>query len=388
MTPRGGSQQELRAWNLRRLAECLEQGPLPQIELAAASGLSEATVSNLVKVLLERGTVVAETGVRNGRRTKVLRLRDRTTAWHLGVDIGRTAIRAAVSTGAGWRVYEADIPVPCPYSRAIETIVDLAARFAADGLDPADLAGAALAVPGLVRTGPGSASGLLGEGYHQAMGWGSVPLARDVSEALRAPVAVENDCNLAALAEMHEGAARGYRDFVYVFADAMSGGGVVLDGALYRGGGGVAGEFGHTNIDPDGAPCWCGARGCLETVTGEAGLVAAATGGRPGGPASVAEVVAAARAGDADCRAAVARAGRAIGGVVGGVAAPLDLGCVVIGGALAGAGPLLVDTVRARLTAFAGGLHPSTPAVVVAELGADGPLRGAAWSARRMAPTA
>ncbi|MGR7003493.1 ROK family protein [Yinghuangia aomiensis] len=192
-----------------------------------------------------------------GRRS--LRRRDLAESWHLGVDIGRTAIRVAALSGSGdLRVHAADIPVPCAYSHAIDTVAALAGRFAADGLPVARLGRAVVAVPGLVRTASGSPSGLLGEGYHQAMGWGSVPLAKDLASALGVDVAVENDCNLAALAEMCEGAARPYRDFMYLLADDFTGGALVLRGEIYHGSGGVAGEFGHTSVDPDGTQCWCG----------------------------------------------------------------------------------------------------------------------------------
>ncbi|WP_281469443.1 ROK family transcriptional regulator [Yinghuangia seranimata] len=386
MTSRGGSQQELRAWNLRRLLDCLAQGPLPQIELAAASGLSEATVSNLVKVLLDQGKILLEPGVRNGRRTKVLRLRGQEASWHLGVDLGRTAIRVASLTASGdARVHTAEVSAPYPYSHAIDTVAGLVARFTEDGLPAAKPSGAVVAVPGLVRTGAGTPPGLLGEGYHQAMGWGSVPLAKDLAAALGVDVAVENDCNLAALAEMHEGAAQPYRDFMYLYCDTYVGGALVLDGRIYRGGGGAAGEFGHTSVDTDGRPCWCGGVGCLETVIGGAALVEAAGGGVDGRPTTVEQVVEAARAGDEACRDAVARAGTAIGGLAGTVATPLDLGCVVVGGALAGAGSLLLDAVRTRLTSFVGRLRPSTPEVAVAALDADAVLRGAALAARQAA---
>lgn len=410
MTPRGGSQQVLRAWNLRRLLECLEHGPMSQVELAAASELSEATVSNLVRVLLEDRLAVQETGMRNGRRAKLLRLPDPHRAWQVGIDIGRTHIRVVASPGADdpgragdgrGRTYEAAIPTPCPYSHAIETVARLVDECAADGRSRADLSGAVAAVPGLVRVSrePGS-QGLLGEGYHQHMGWGSVPLARDLGAALGTEVAVENDCNLAALAEMHAGAARPYRDFMFVLGEAYTAGGLVLGGEIYRGGGGVAGEFGHCVVEPGGRPCWCGGRGCLETVAGEAALLAEITGtssgagygepgpapgsgsGRPGPPRDMADVVARALAGDPACRAAITRAGTAIGSLVGAVATPLDLECVVIGGTLARAGTLLLEAVRAHLTLYVGRLHPATVAVLTAGLGDDAPLRGALLQAR------
>ncbi|MCF2530889.1 ROK family transcriptional regulator [Yinghuangia soli] len=388
MASDGRPQRDAREANLRVLRDCLAAGPMAQVELAAVSKLSEATVSNLVRILVEQGHVHVEPGIRNGRRTRILSLRDRPAPWYLGIEIARTRVRvAAVGHGADPAVHAAEIPVPCAYSQALDTVVELVRGLdEGRGLSPARLAGAVVAVPGLVRaTSEGAAPDLLGEGYHQAMGWGSVPLTRDLAEALGTEVTVENDCNLAALAEMHAGAGRGHRDFMYVLGHAYVGGGLVLNGRIYRGGGGVAGEFGHTVVDSGGKSCWCGGRGCLETVVGEAALVEAAGEGRVGRPRDLAQVVSGALAGDARCRAAITDAGTAIGSVIGAVATPLDLRLAVIGGPLTGAGRLLLDAVRARLTAYVGQLHPSTTAVAIAELGDEAPVRGAALAAARQA---
>ncbi|MGW0665241.1 ROK family transcriptional regulator [Streptodolium elevatio] len=385
MNARGTPQQEQREGNLRLLMDCLARGPMPQVELAAASGLSEATVSNLVRVLVDRSLVASEAGVRNGRRTKVLSLRGRRALWYMGVELARTHVRGTAWSMTGVHAdRDTVLPSPYSYSQAIDAVVELVSAFGSDGLATADLAGVVVAVPGLVRTvGPAPATALLGEGYHQIMGWGSVPLRQDLSVVLGVDVAVENDCNVAALAEMDAGAARPYRHFMYLLAHAYVGGGLILDGRIYRGGGGVAGEFGHAVAEPGGKPCWCGGRGCLETLAGEAALVEAAGGGEAGRPVDVHQVVAAAVAGDARCRAAVASAGAAIGAVVGAVATPLDLECVVVGGPLAAAGRLLTDAIRARLTLYVGQLHPSALPVLTAELGAEASALGAALAAYR-----
>ncbi|MGW0661613.1 ROK family protein [Streptodolium elevatio] len=120
------------------------------------------------------------------------------------------------------------------------------------------------------------------------------------------------------------------------------------------------------------AGCRCGGRGA-----GSAGRA-----GRPGAPRDLAEIVARALAGDPPCQAAVTKAGIAIGSLVGAVATPLDLDCVVVGGTLARAGTLLPEAVRAHLTLYVGRLHPATVAVLAAELGDDAPLRGALLQAR------
>jgi glucokinase len=131
-----------------------------------------------------------------------------------------------------------------------------------------------------------------------------------LEEALGCPVHVENDANAAALAEWRHGAGRGARHVVFLTMSTGVGGGLILDGRLYRGKAGSAGEIGHTIVEWDGEPCGCGRRGCLEAYCGGArwmerlravtprdGRVSALAGGRAG--VRPEHVVAAAREGDA-----------------------------------------------------------------------------------------
>lgn len=141
-------------------------------------------------------------------------------------------------------------------------------------------------------------------------GWGDAPVRRVLSEALGLPVHLENDANAAALAEWRFGAGRGFDHVVYLTMSTGIGGGLILDGRLYRGRADGAGEVGHVPVEWDGEPCACGMRGCLEAYAGGAawaarlrklapsdGRVAALAGGRE--HATPEHVVAAAREGDA-----------------------------------------------------------------------------------------
>ena len=97
-------------------------------------------------------------------------------------------------------------------------------------------------------------------------GWAGLNAADELSERLEMPVAVDNDANLGALAEVSFGAGRGLTDVIYVMVSSGIGAGIVLGGRLHRGATGLAGELGHVLVRPDGAVCRCGNRGCLETV--------------------------------------------------------------------------------------------------------------------------
>ena len=109
-----------------------------------------------------------------------------------------------------------------------------------------------------------------------------IDLLRSRIEDTSLPLGADNEANLAALAELWEGAASGYSDFVYASGEIGVGGGIVLGGELFRGYRGFGGEFGHTTVEVDGLPCACGSRGCLETRAGLEPLLAAAGSERRG----------------------------------------------------------------------------------------------------------
>ena len=156
---------------------------------------------------------------------------------------------------------------------------------------------------------------------------------------------VDNDANLGALAEAAFGAGRDAGDLVYLKVSSGIGAGLILNGRLYRGSSGLAGELGHVLVDPDGIVCRCGNRGCLETVAATSALVDCL---RPalGDDLTVAAMLEAARAGDAACQQAIADAGRALGQVVATLLNVLNPEMLIVGGDLAAAGDLLLDGLR------------------------------------------
>ena len=170
-----------------------------------------------------------------------------------------------------------------------------------------------------------------------------------------------NEADLAALAELWSG---GPADAVHVSGGIGVGAGILLGGKLFRGAGGRAGEIGHVVVEPDGLPCSCGGRGCLETAAGLEAML------RAGGTPDLDALVAAA---PPDVLAGV---GRALGVALAGAVNLLDVPAVVLGGIYPRCGAALLDAVRAELTARV----VSRPAVDVrfSALGADAALRGAA----------
>jgi predicted NBD/HSP70 family sugar kinase len=180
-------------------------------------------------------------------------------------------------------------------------------------------------------------------------GWiGSRP--QELMEAeLDLPVQVENDANLGALAEIVWGAGRDCSDVMYLKVATGVGAGLVLNGRLYHGSTGTAGEIGHMTIDEGGPICRCGNRGCLETFAGAEAILEPLR-RRDGEDLTVGEVIDRAKQEDVGCRRALGDAGRALGLAVAGACNLLAPERVVVGGDLAAAGDLLLDPLREVLS--------------------------------------
>jgi glucokinase len=156
-------------------------------------------------------------------------------------------------------------------------------------------------------------------------GWHNAPLAAIVEEAVGCPTHLENDANLAGLAELHHGAGRGSRDMVYITWSTGIGGGLIFGGELYSGAHGSAGEIGHMVLDPRGPLCGCGQRGCLEALSSGSNVAR-----RYGRPAT--EILRAAAGGDQEARAIVREIAGYMGYALINVANLYDPELVVIGG--------------------------------------------------------
>jgi glucokinase len=231
------------------------------------------------------------------------------------------------------------------------------------------------------------------------LAWRNERVARQVEDRTGRPVVVENDANCAAWAEAKLGAGRGHDHVMVITIGTGIGAGIVLNGELYRGRWGMAGEPGHYRVVPDGRLCGCGNRGCWEQYASGSALVAEArefarrspgaavrllqlSGGTPEGIKGP-EVTAAAREGDAAALQCFDIIGRWLGEGLADLAAILDPGCFVLGGGVSEAGDLLLAQTRA---AFENGLtgrqYRPHALVVLAELGPEAGMIGAADLAR------
>jgi glucokinase len=287
---------------------------------------------------------------------------------HLGLDLGGTNIKCAV-VGEGPRVL-ATASCSTEASDGPQAVLERVAELGSATIAPFGApATAGLALPGHFDHESGTGvllPNLLGD-------WVGRPIAGPVGDGLGLSVSLVNDVRALTLAELRLGAGRGAQDLVCIALGTGVGGGVAIGGRLHLGLG-HAGEIGHTTVDPDGPPCGCGNRGCLDRMAGAEAIAAAA------GRASVAAAAEAARSGDAAAHAAFAQAGEYVGRVLAGAVVLLWPERVVVGGGVADAGELLMEPLRAELRRRAC-VAPEIP-VVRAELGAHAGAVGAAlWGA-------
>jgi predicted NBD/HSP70 family sugar kinase len=273
-----------------------------------------------------------------------------------------------------------------------EEVIGTLARLTEDAIDQPFAAGrcpvlATVAVPGLVDP-----AGELAVAPN--LGWSDVAVGSLLNEALEDPpyaVRVENEANLGAVAEMVEGAGRGFSDFVYVSGEIGIGAGVVLGGELFRGSSGFAGEFGHLTIDPFGPPCRCGGRGCLERLAGQDTLLRLAgwdarmrrEGARPEWPGTM--LAERARDGHARTLEALSQVGHTLGIAIASLANLLDPEAVLLGGYLAPLAPWLTVPIEGEMETRALAGRRMRCRILPARLGGEAAVRGAVALSRRAA---
>ena len=357
-------------------------------DIAAATGLTKASVSSLVAELLETG-LVEELGVtragERGRPGVGLALSARPGA--LGAELNVDYLAVGVVDLHG-QLHCHEVAEAPNRGRAPAEVLTELSGLAARCVTSAEAAGmtllgGGLAVPGLVD----SARGIVLTAPN--LEWRDADLSPALGELIPAApygVVLSNEADSAALAELWYGHGSAYGAYLYVSGEVGVGGGLVMGSELFAGPGGHAGEVGHVVVEPGGRRCSCGGRGCLETVAGQEAILAAAgiTNGGSTTAARMAALQAALEAGNAEAITAVERAGHYLGIAVVSAARIVDLSAVVLGGHFAALRTWLRPALLSSLDGFAPGLIREG-AVVFSELGTTAALRGAAGAALRRA---
>jgi predicted NBD/HSP70 family sugar kinase len=375
---RPGAVGSLRESNRDKVVRALKAlGVASRAQIARRTGLSRSTVSSIVADLQSEGLVVdRENGARettgSGRPPALIAL-DSSAGLALGIDFGKRHLAVALADlsheilAEQWVVMRDDYAADEGMLRAtglVDRVLD------EGGADRDRVLGVGMGIPGPVHeTGVVGSSAIL-------PGWvGRSPEER-MARLLELPVYAGNDANLGALAEFTWGAGRGSSSLVYLKLATGIGAGIVIDGRLFEGAGGTAGEIGHTTIDETGDICRCGNRGCLENYAGAAAIAAllSRSFGEELGPD---DVLSRAIDGDPGCRRALADAARHIGVAVANLCNLLNPERIVVGGSMGRAGELLLDPLRESVRLRAIPSAAEDMEIVPGELGERAELLGA-----------
>jgi predicted NBD/HSP70 family sugar kinase len=366
-----GTPALLRTLNQGALMQHLRrQGPVSRAQLARDTGLSKPTVSQALAELEDAGLVRAVGPAAPSRgRTAMLYEPDPTAGYVLGIDIGRAWIRVAVADLAGEIMARSETP---NRARTAGAVVRTTAREARAAVKRAGVRWNR--VVHTVVGSPGVFDPVTGRLWHapNLPDWSKPGLADELRDALTPSTAIDNDANLAAVGERDFGRGREGRSFVYVELGTGLGAGIVIDGELWRGGRGAAGEVGYipwpgTNDSP------ASGRGKLEEATSAAGVVAAAKQAGMSNVKSAKGVFDAARRGDAKALEAVEIESERVALLLATITAVVDPEFIVLGGGLAGSADLLRPRLEQRLAE----LSPLETRIEESELGADAIVLGA-----------
>ncbi len=326
---------------------------ISRASIAKKARLSRSTVSEIVNEILPTG-LVEEVGLgksRGGRRPVLLEFQDGACVI-LGVEMGAAHVAVALTDLRGhvlaWE--EREYPVRTDPEGTRSLIAELADACLHNGIrDGRPLVGIGVAIPSPFDPAhPDKLSGIVLPAWDGRLGLESL------GERYGVPVMVDNDANLGALAEHWWGAGREVGDFAYIKLATGIGSGHIIGGEIYRGATGVAGEIGHTAIDPSGKPCICGLRGCLVTLIGTPALLERAEeliGEHPesmlaGREFDIRALEEAALVGDTVAVQVAQEAAGHLGTVVAGLLNLMNPSMVVVGGDLAGLGELLLVPLR------------------------------------------
>ncbi|MEV8438009.1 ROK family transcriptional regulator [Actinosynnema sp. NPDC051121] len=365
------------------LSHLRDHGPRSRARLAEETGLNKATVSSLVAELVERGLVGEGETERAtvGRPGQIIRLGGEHVV-AVGAEVNVGYLSVLVLNLRGQVVARQRVALD---TAAMEPALVLArlGRLLGSALDGVAVrpVGVAIAVPGLVEVDTGVVRAA------PNLGWTDVPVVAEISRLLGEPpypVLLDNEANLAALAEVEaQGLDRG-GDLILLTGAAGVGSGIVVGGRLLRGGHGFAGEVGHMRVRDDGPPCACGHRGCLEAAVGLNALLAAAPErATPHGPPPdlerrLAEIGERAAAGDARVLAAIADIDRWLTVGAGILVNVFNPHLLVLGGYFAALRPWLAGSLTEDLRGHVFARDVGGTRVAFSPLGFSGPVRGGA----------
>jgi glucokinase-like ROK family protein len=376
------------------------RSPISRAAIAKATDLAKPTVSAIVDDLVQEG-LVREIGMgqptTGGGRPPILLEFNARSQFVVGVHVGvrRTTIVVADAQGAEVGRMQSPTPKRKPAEMLAKLSANITATLKDAGVPAKRLAAVGVCVPGLVDFDAGVC--LLAPN----LGWKDVDIRTPLEAALKVPVFVHNTAQAAAVAENLEGAGQGSNNMVLLYVGSGIGAGIVSDGRLFHGAGGIAGEIGHCTMVGATERCNCGKVGCLETVATGPAIVAAAQRALAGGAKSslsavaggngkglTAEAIAEAAAeGDKLALQILGNTGRQLGIAASWLVNMLNPELLVVGGGLAEAGEPLLESLRETVQEMALPQSARRVQITTSALGQDAEPRGAVLLALQYSET-
>lgn len=337
-----GSPSSLREANSARIIETIKHyGQITQVELAAATNLSPATISNIVKQLVAQNIVRTDTTIRSGRRAQLVSMAV-SNGLTIGIQIGQRHLALELADES--HEVTAHHRLPLPANHRVDTTLDRAALLAMElteevGSSLDDVLAVGVCLPAPIDPATGRISGTTSLDL-----WSNTDVGAVLESRLKRTVVVENDANAGAVGESRFGELRGHEDAIFVHASRSVGVGLISGGSLHRGTRGLAGEIAHVQVDPTGLVCTCGARGCLETLVGIDALMSQLR--LSSGVKSMTDLINAANSGNPGCRQLIADAATTIGSVLADLAVAFAPSRIVVSGDLVHTGELFLHPIH------------------------------------------
>jgi predicted NBD/HSP70 family sugar kinase len=330
----------IRSINRARLISLIRQQPgLTRTDLSRLTGLSKGAISNHVAELLAEGLLYEKEGAADRQRNSALWL-NRNAGFAVGIELAADECRGVLTDAEIRPLKQRQHRLNSTrVEESLEAIYALIVELLEDVEGPC--LGVVIGVPG--PTDEAGKAVMLSE----SLNWSNVPLVQRLSERLPYRMRLINRAQAAVWGEYWYGAGVGADDLIYVSISSGIAAGILIEGQLYTGARGVSGELGHTTILVDGMPCVCGNHGCLETVASVPTILQAIKARSPRMEQfGVHELINAARDGDAIVADELKKAGRYIGVAIANLIDLFNPSRVVIGGQLAEAGDIILNTIR------------------------------------------
>lgn len=365
-----GSAASLKVANQRRvLAVLLDRGagPATQADITRETGLAAGTVSTIVRELA--AAAIVDTVPGSGRRGTSVRLA-RGAGLVAGVDFGHSHVAVAIAEMSGEVLGEVRRPIASGHSHhegltlAHTMLTELLERV---GADHGILRNIGMGLPAPISGDVVMSSAIL-------PGWVGVNARDEAAATFGVDVLIENDANLGALAEHRHGHGVGHANIVFVKVSSGVGAGLILDNKLFRGSAGTSGEIGHLTLDEQGPLCRCGSRGCLEAYAATGTALTMMADQMPG--ADVNAIIESAQQGNVSALRVFEDAGLHLGWGLATVTNLINPDVILVGGDMAHAGELLLESARLGLRRHVLAGTSTTP-VLVAALGDRASMIGA-----------